>query len=75
MKDKQKRKNVKMLEVNPGSKEAIKAGCKCPVIDNNHGKGTGTGSDGRPLFWYSSDCQIHCKGQKHEDDEKIHNYS
>lgn len=23
----------------PGSAEAIKAGCTCPVLDNSHGKG------------------------------------
>lgn len=26
-------------KLNPGSDEAIKAGCTCPVLDNSHGKG------------------------------------
>jgi len=39
---------------NPGSEEAIKKGCKCPVLDNAHGKGIG---DGR--FWYSAECDFH----------------
>ena len=24
---------------NPGSNEAVERGCKCPVLDNSHGKG------------------------------------
>ena len=38
----------------PGSKEAIKLGCTCPVLDNNHGKGLGDGQ-----YWYSQDCNYH----------------
>ena len=53
---------------NPGSDEAIKRGCKCPVEDNKHGKGTGTGITGDALYWYSSDCPIHCGGEKHDDE-------
>lgn len=45
---------------NPGSDEAINAGCKCAVLDNNHGAGCGrTDDDGRPLFWINNDCQLH----------------
>jgi hypothetical protein len=39
---------------NPGSDEAIKQGCTCPVLDNNHGKGLGNG-----LFWMNKDCPMH----------------
>jgi hypothetical protein len=39
---------------NPGSDEAIKLGCTCPVIDNNHGAGCGNG-----LFWISFECPLH----------------
>jgi hypothetical protein len=29
-----------MIDIpNPGSRKAIKAGCKCPVLDNGHGWG------------------------------------
>lgn len=46
---------------NPGSDEAIKAGCTCPVLDNGHGKGSGyTFPDGTPSFWYSPNCPVHC---------------
>ncbi len=38
---------------NPGSEEAVKAGCRCPVIDNHYGKGTPYG------FWMSEDCPLH----------------
>ena len=30
--------------MNPGSDEAIAAGCTCPVIDNGHGRGYMGGS-------------------------------
>lgn len=42
--------------MNPGSDEAIKAGCKCPVLDNAHGKGY-MGVEG--VFVYSELCGIH----------------
>jgi hypothetical protein len=42
---------------NPGSPEAVEAGCSCPVLDNHHGKG-------RPYkdsveFVMNFDCPIH----------------
>jgi len=43
----------------PGSDEAIAQGCKCPVLDNGHGKGSGRAIDGRPAFWISGECPIH----------------
>jgi len=42
---------------NPGSKEALEQGCKCPVIDNGHGiRGSywGTG-----VWIYNCDCPLH----------------
>jgi hypothetical protein len=42
---------------NPGSDEAIDAGCTCPVLDNAHGKGY-KGIEGR--FVYNLECPIHC---------------
>lgn len=45
---------------NPGSDEAIKAGCICAVLDNHHGAGCGTfNEDGTPHFWIRLDCPIH----------------
>lgn len=41
---------------NPGSQEAIKIGCTCPVMDNNHGKFPPYPPDG---WWNSGDCPIH----------------
>jgi hypothetical protein len=49
-----------MYEFNPGSDEAIKKGCICPVLDNGHGKGCGwNGDDGNPCFWITEGCPIH----------------
>lgn len=48
------RKDAKFLA--PGSKEARDAGCTCPVLDNEHGKGY-MGLSG--VYIYSGDCPIH----------------
>jgi hypothetical protein len=51
-----------MTKPNPGTKEAIDAGCICPVLDNNHGKGIpiktkdGTIQTG---YWMNGACPIH----------------
>lgn len=42
---------------NPGSQEAIKVGCTCPVMDNAGGRGIDFG--GEILFWMNSLCPIH----------------
>ena len=39
---------------NPGSDAAIKQGCICPAITNNHGKGDPNGT-----FWINCGCPIH----------------
>ena len=44
---------------NPGSWEAIKMGCKCPVLDNEHGEGAYIDENGVPQFWIAEDCPIH----------------
>jgi len=44
---------------NPGSPEAVKLGCTCPVIDNHHGKGVPYGANGEVGFWHSGDCPLH----------------
>ena len=43
---------------NPGSDEAVKQGCKCPVLDNGRGFGAG-GRKG--TFWINDECPLHVK--------------
>lgn len=46
--------------MNPGSREALDAGCLCPVIDNGRGIECGWVDDkGQPCFWMNMDCPIH----------------
>lgn len=45
----------KKYKHNPGSEEALKQGCTCPVLDNAHGKG------GLRGFYISGDCPLHNK--------------
>ena len=44
---------------NPGSDEAIKAGCSCPIMDNRYGGGTYYVGSKEPAFWYDSECRYH----------------
>lgn len=46
---------------NPGSDEALDAGCTCPVLDNNHGKRSPwPGKDGAgDGWWMLADCPYH----------------
>lgn len=47
---------------NPGSNEAVEAGCSCPRMDNSHGRGAyggAKGEDARPQFWIREDCPLH----------------
>lgn len=41
---------------NPGSDEAVAAGCICPVMDNNHGKHPPRPPSG---WWMRPDCPLH----------------
>lgn len=47
----------------PGSKEAIEAGCNCPVQDNNYGEGIPmTNPDTKEIqraYWMMNDCVLH----------------
>lgn len=45
------------LTPHPGSPEAQKQGCTCPVLDNNYGRPGGF--DGAGTFWVVEDCPIH----------------
>jgi hypothetical protein len=42
---------------NPGSPDAVDAGCTCPAIDNHHGEGMSY-SDG-PRWWVNGGCPLH----------------
>ena len=51
-----------MNKPNPGSSEAVAQGCKCPVMDNFHGKGIPfTSDEGEILiaFWKDATCPLH----------------
>ena len=49
--------------MNPGSDEAIKQGCTCPVLDNAHGRGIMGG--GEELgFWITAGCPLHGKKER-----------
>lgn len=53
---------------NPGSPEAVRQGCKCPVIDNGHGAGY-MGQhmpDGTPVFVFNVECPLHGEGNWRE---------
>jgi len=42
----------------PGSPEAVKQGCICPVLDNARGKGFPWG-DTPQAFWVNANCPLH----------------
>lgn len=51
-----------MTKPNPGTKEAIEAGCTCPVLDNNYGRGIPIKTkDGtiKAGYWMSDNCPLH----------------
>ena len=41
---------------NPGSDKALHLGCKCPVMDNGHGRGARGTTD---QFWINGECPLH----------------
>ena len=52
------------LTPNPGSDEAAKLGCTCPMIDNHHGLGAhGEGNQ----FWIADDCPLHGENASRAD--------
>ena len=51
---------------NPGSSEAIAQGCRCPVLDNAHGKGY-MGQLG--IFVYVEGCPVHDTGRSETSKE------
>lgn len=44
---------------NPGSVEAVKAGCQCAIMDNHYGRGVMV--DGAILFWINGSCRLHAE--------------
>ena len=42
---------------NPGSVEALKKGCQCPIVDNCHGRGISI--KGEVVFWVNDNCSVH----------------
>lgn len=50
---------VLLMEPNPGTQEAIDAGCTCPVLDNNHGWGYLGMGGGKGIFCYNGGCPLH----------------
>ena len=49
---------------NPGSDAARDLGCRCPVLDNAHGRGA-WGSEGPDaVFWISESCKLHTGNPK-----------
>ena len=45
---------------NPGSPEAVKQGCTCPIMDNHNGIGMGYIDDeGNPSFYINGNCKLH----------------
>lgn len=46
--------------LNPGSDEAVKLGCICPIVDNAHGKGYIPATATEPAgFIISLGCPVH----------------
>ena len=48
----------------PGSPEAVKLGCLCPVLDNHHGSGY-MGIKG--IYVYSGGCSLHNVSRSYEE--------
>lgn len=44
---------------NPGSKEAMLLGCRCPRMDNEYGAGCYVDAAGVPQFWINGSCPLH----------------
>lgn len=58
------------MKPNPGSKEAQKQGCICPVIDNHYGKGFDMG-ESDPSFWIVAGCPLHDESKSNPLSEEV----
>ena len=47
---------------NPGSSEAKEQGCRCAVMDNNHGKFPPFGTEDDPAWYITEGCPLHAPG-------------
>lgn len=47
----------------PGHPDAVENGCKCPSVDNNHGRGAYKGTG----YIVSADCPVHDYSDVHTD--------
>jgi hypothetical protein len=52
---------------NPGSDEAREQGCKCPILDNNHGKFAPWPPDG---WWMVKSCPVHFPSALEEEEKE-----
>jgi hypothetical protein len=43
----------------PGSHEAVKTGCTCPVEDNKYGVGQPSSAGTGANYWIAKDCPLH----------------
>jgi hypothetical protein len=50
-----------LIPPNPGSEEAIRRGCKCAIMDNNHGKWAPYPPFG---WWVTEGCPLHAPFEK-----------
>ena len=55
--------------MNPGSDEAIKQGCTCPVMDNARGRGIMGGEE--LGFWITAECPLHGQEIKSPESERF----
>lgn len=55
-------------EHNPGSPEAVTAGCTCAVLDNHHGAGFPW--DGQTSWWITGGCPVHTDSWTDEGGEE-----
>jgi hypothetical protein len=66
---------ISKLEIKPyapGSKDAVSAGCKCPIKENNNGSGAYLNEKGWPVFWFNLDCPLHGKSDPITLQTKLH---
>ena len=58
--------DIDLGKATPGSDYALDNGCRCPVLDNAHGRGYRGDSD---VFVISQSCPLHGDFPDSEDDE------
>lgn len=49
--------NLEQEFLPPGSDAALDAGCRCPVLDNGHGRGF-PGKGGKTDYWINPTCEL-----------------